>query len=98
MKIFSRFRNPISLLASRFWPAFALAVNLSLFLAPANLHAQAVSRINGEVTDQAGAVVPEAKVKVTNVENNVSQTTSTKSAGKYFVIVIIPVNYSGKIV
>src|SRR6266705_1588963 len=97
MKIFSRFRNPISLLASRFWPAFALAVNLSLFLAPANLHAQAVSRINGEVTDQAGAVVPEAKVTVTNVDTNVSQTTSTTSAGTYLVIDLIPGTYVVKI-
>src|SRR5947199_1507243 len=97
MKIFSRFRNPISLLASRFWPAFALAVNLSLCLARSNLHAQAVSRINGEVTDQAGAVVPEAKVTVTNVDTNVSQTTSTTSAGTYLVIDLIPGTYVVKI-
>src|SRR5437016_14163527 len=97
MKIFSRFRNPISLLASRFWPAFALAVNLSLFLAPANLHGQAVSRINGEVTDEAGAVVPDAKVTVTNVDTNVSQTTTTTSAGTYLVIDLIPGTYVVKV-
>src|SRR5207244_13291521 len=98
MKIFSRFRNPISLLASRFWPEFALAVNLSLFLAPANLHAQPVSRINGEGTDQAAAVVPEAQVTVTNVDPNVSHTTSTTSPRPYLALALIPAPRVGKIV
>ena len=97
MKIFSEFRNPMSRLASRFWPAFVLATNLSLYLAPASLHAQAVSRINGEVTDQAGAVVPDTKVTVTNVDTSVSQTTTTTSAGTYLVVDLIPGTYSVKI-
>lgn len=95
MKILSRFCNPISRHASR--PICILAVGLALLLLPANLHAQAVSRINGEVTDQAGAVVPEAKVTVTNVDTNVSQTTVTTSAGTYLVVDLIPGTYSVKI-
>jgi Carboxypeptidase regulatory-like domain/TonB-dependent Receptor Plug Domain len=97
MKIFSKFRNPISRSVSRSWPAFGFAITLSLLLVPANLHAQAVSRINGEVTDQAGAVVPDAKVTVTNVDTNVSQGTVTTSAGTYLVIDLIPGTYAVKI-
>ena len=89
MKIFSNFRNPISRLASRFWLAGVLLFSLSLSL-PINSHAQAVSRINGEVTDQAGAIVPDAKVTVTNVDTNVSQVTSTTTAGTYLVVDLIP--------
>ena len=97
MKIFSKFRNPMSRLTSRFWPACVLAINLSLFLAPADLHAQAVSRINGEVTDQVDALVPDAKVTVTNVDTNVSQTTTATSAGTYLVVDLIPGTYVVKI-
>jgi Carboxypeptidase regulatory-like domain/TonB-dependent Receptor Plug Domain len=95
MKILSSFCNPISRHAS--WPICVLAVALAVLLLPANLHAQAVSRINGEVTDQAGAMVPEAKVTVTNVDTNVSQTSTTTSAGTYLVIDLIPGTYSVKI-
>src|SRR6184192_3117521 len=96
MKIFSKFRNPISRLASRYWLACVMLFGLSLSL-PINSHAQAVSRINGEVTDQAGAVVPDAKVTVTNVDTNVSQTTTTTSAGTYLIIDLIPGTYAVKI-
>ena len=64
---------------------------------PLHLYGQAVSRINGEVTDQAGAVVPEAKVTVTNVDTNVARTTTTTSAGTYLIIDLIPGTYVVKV-
>src|SRR2546430_6887367 len=63
MKNFSDFRNCISRLTSRRGLAFACGFALLLLLLPAGLHGQAVSRINGDVTDQAGAEVPDAKVR-----------------------------------
>ncbi len=39
--------------------------------------------ISGVVTDPSGAVVPDASVKVTNVDTNVTTTLSTNSAGVY---------------
>src|SRR5438034_5224658 len=51
-----------------------LAICLAVLLCPCEVRAQAVSRINGTVTDQSGAAVPDAKVTVTNVDTNVSQT------------------------
>src|SRR2546421_11098339 len=97
MKNLSRFRTPISQLAARQCRSFVLGVALVLLLAPAHLHAQAVSRINGTVTDQADAAVPDAKVTVTNVDTNVSQTTVTTSAGTYLVIDLIPGTYIVKV-
>jgi len=97
MKSFSKFHNPISSLASRSWPAFLAGVLLLLLFSSTNLHAQAVSRINGEVTDQAGAFIPDAKVTVTNVDTSVSQTTTTTSAGTYLIIDLIPGTYAVKI-
>src|SRR5919108_1313065 len=97
MKTFYKFRNCISRLISRRGLAFVCAFVLPLLLVPANVHAQAVSRINGEVTDEAGAEVPDAKVTVTNVDTNVSQTTTTTSVGTYLIIDLIPGTYVVKV-
>src|SRR5437773_5046059 len=97
MKNFCGFSNPVFRLAARQCLSFVLGVALLLLLVPANLHAQAVSRINGTVTDEAGAAVPDAKVTVTNVDTNVSQTTTTTSAGTYLVIDLIPGTYVVKV-
>src|SRR6266700_258254 len=96
MKNFSNFRNCICRLTSRWGLAFVCATALLLLL-PANVRGQAVSRINGEVTDQAGAEVPDATVTVTNVDTNVSKTTTTTSAGTYLVIDLIPGSYTVKV-
>jgi hypothetical protein len=96
MKNFSNFCNCISRLTSRRGLAFVCGTALLLLL-PANLHGQAVSRINGDVTDQAGAEVPDAKVTVTNVDTNVSQTTTTTSVGTYLIIDLIPGAYVVKV-
>src|SRR5215469_2614782 len=97
MKSFSKFRNCISRLTSRRGLAFVCGFALLLLLAPTNLRGQAVSRINGTVADQAEAAVVDAKVTVTNVDTNVSQTTTTTSAGTYLVIDLIPGTYSVKV-
>src|SRR5947209_5496879 len=39
--------------------------------------------INGVVTDQSGAVIPGAKVQLTNTATNVMMTTMSTSAGEY---------------
>src|SRR5215469_17100397 len=97
MKSFSKFRNCISRLTSRRGLAFVCGFALLLLLAPTNLRGQAVSRINGTVADQAEAAIPDAKVTVTNVDTNVSQTTTTTSAGSYLIIDLIPGTYSVKV-
>jgi hypothetical protein len=81
----------------RSWVSGFMAAAFLLLLMPLQLYGQAVSRINGEVTDQAGAVVPDAKVTVTNVDTNVSQTTTTTSAGNYLIIDVVPGTYVVKV-
>jgi hypothetical protein len=81
---------------TRWVPGFMAAAFL-LLLMPAHLYGQAVSRINGEVTDQAGAVVVEAKVTVTNVDTNVSKTATTTSAGNYLIVDVVPGTYVVKV-
>lgn len=79
------------------WVSSFMAAAFLLLLVPLHLHGQAVSRINGVVTDQGGAVVPEAKVTVTNVDTNVSQTTTTTSAGNYLIVDVVPGTYLVKV-
>jgi Carboxypeptidase regulatory-like domain len=79
------------------WVSGFMAAVFLLLLMPLNVYGQAVSRINGEVTDQGGAVVPDAKVTVTNVDTNVAKTTTTTSAGTYLIIDLIPGAYVVKV-
>src|SRR5919199_6378214 len=50
--------------------------------------------ITGPVTDAAGAVIPEARVTVTNVETNVSQVLSTNAEGQYEAPFLSPGRYN----
>lgn len=84
-------------MASRYGLFAGLAVCLAVLLCPGELRAQAVSRINGTVTDQTGAEVPDAKVTVTNIDTNVSTSTTTTSAGTYLVIDLNPGTYNVKV-
>src|SRR5579863_5470809 len=60
------------------WLAFTLAAGSS--------YAQsATSKLVGLVTDVSGAVVPDAKVTVTNTDTRISRTTLTNSNGEYTV-------------
>jgi len=63
---------------------------------PTSLAAQATTfgAILGRVVDPSGASVPNAAVKVTNVETNVSRDAATDAAGDYAVRSLIPGFYS----
>ena len=71
---------------------FAICV-LALSFSTA-LHAQALSGITGVVTDASGAVVPNAKVTVTNNATGVVSHTITSSSGTYTVTDLIPGTYT----
>ncbi len=64
----------------------------SVFLPIAD--AQALSSVNGTVTDSSGAVVPDARVTVLNDATQVSKTAVTSSAGTYTVTDLIPGTYT----
>ena len=59
-----------------------LSLVLILALAPA-AYSQVASRITGSVEDQTGAVIPGVNVTLTNVNTNVSQSTSSNEVGRY---------------
>ena len=65
--------------------------------APSALRAQTLSGIQGTVTDQSGAVVPVAKVSVTNTATNVVSTATTSSAGSFTITDLIPGTYAIRI-
>jgi Carboxypeptidase regulatory-like domain len=69
---------------------------LSLVM-PSRVSAQALSGINGTVTDSSGAAVAGATVTITNVATGVSKTITTTSAGAYYVTDLIPGTYDVKV-
>ena len=74
-----------------------LVLCFALLLCPRGLRAQALSGINGTVTDTSGAVVPSAKVTVTNVDTNVSKTAVTTTAGTFYITDLIPGTYTVRV-
>jgi hypothetical protein len=52
------------------------------------------SSVNGIVTDQIGAVVPEARVTLKNVDTNVLRVTVTNNSGAYVFTAIPPARYT----
>src|ERR1700741_3359316 len=75
------------------WLGIAL---LALWM-PQLTHAQGLSGITGTITDQTGAVVPDAKVTVTNNATNVVHTAVTTSQGAYFITDVNPGTYTVKV-
>src|SRR3989442_13685834 len=66
-----------------------------LALLLASLYAQGFqATITGTVTDQQGAVVPNAKIDVKNVETNAIATSVTNDAGSYVVPFVLAGRYS----
>ncbi|HZT28922.1 MAG TPA: TonB-dependent receptor [Bryobacteraceae bacterium] len=71
-----------------------LGVVTSFFLAAALLHGQAnVGSIVGTASDATGAVVPNAKITVANVQTGVATATMTDSLGNYLVQFLPPGSY-----
>lgn len=71
-----------------------LALSLLLSLAAVPATAQAVyGSVFGTVTDTTGAVIPGAKITVTDVSKNTSVTTVTNGSGEYRVEHLIPDTY-----
>ncbi|SPF53680.1 TonB-dependent receptor [Candidatus Sulfopaludibacter sp. SbA4] len=75
----------------------ALLLVLGLCLPAGIATAQTAGEIAGEVKDQAGAMVPNAPVTVTNTATNVARSTLTNDAGLYTFPGLIPGTYSVKV-
>jgi len=79
------------------WPAriaLVFAILILISLAPSGMQAQTLSGITGTVTDPSGAVVPNAKVTITNVNTQVVNHSVTNSAGTYNLPDLLPGTYT----
>src|SRR5215831_277512 len=76
---------------------FALLFLAGLMIHAPGVQAQALSGIQGTVTDESGAVIPDAKVTVRNNGTGIVTNTITSSAGTYTVTDLIPGTYTVRI-
>src|SRR6202522_1390813 len=70
------------------------ALTLFLLLATANCYAQFTGGLQGTVQDQKGAIVPQAKVALTNVDTGVTQMAVSNATGVYRFVSLAPGNYT----
>jgi len=76
------------------WAPAILAITLLLSQAPQPAYAQASAGVTGTITDPSGAVVPNAKVTVTNDQTSVATNTVSSSAGTYSFRGLLPGKYT----
>jgi Carboxypeptidase regulatory-like domain len=69
-------------------------LTLFLLLATASCYAQFTGGLQGTVQDQKGAIVPQAKVALTNVDTGVTQMAVSNAAGVYRFVSLAPGNYT----
>src|SRR4029077_1664419 len=72
----------------------ALALILLSFVLSGVAQAQALGSIVGTVTDQQGAGVPSATVKATEVDTNLSRSTTTNADGYFVLPSLRPTQYT----
>jgi hypothetical protein len=63
--------------------AASLLAALFFLCAVVSAHAQGAASIGGTIVDSSGSAIPEASVKVTNVETGAARTLVTDEAGRY---------------
>jgi hypothetical protein len=82
---------------ARMLAAFTLL--MCIFLAAGTMAAQSTTTgaISGVVTDGSGAVVPNAKVEIRNVDTNASVSTQSDEIGRYRAVNLQPGNYEVKV-
>lgn len=75
--------------------ALLLAPLLGSFFIAVVIFAQSInqSQLRGTITDQSGAVIPRAKVTITNVHTNISQTTTSNGGGAYAFTALTAADY-----
>lgn len=81
---------------NRHWHLGLLVMCLSLLgvMSPLAVAQQATASVNGVVKDQTGAVIPKARIDLTNVNTGVIRSTTTNSDGVYTFLSVVPGAYS----
>jgi Carboxypeptidase regulatory-like domain len=76
------------------WIVFGAVIACLMLLAPRAMHGQASAGITGTITDSSGAVVPNAKVTITDTATSLANHTVSSSAGTYSVKGLTPSKYT----
>jgi hypothetical protein len=76
------------------WASAIVAITLLISLVPRVAHAQASAGVTGTITDPTGAVVPNAKVTITNEATSVTANTVSSSSGTYSFKGLLPGKYT----
>src|SRR2546429_35666 len=71
----------------------AAAMVCAVVISPRALAQTESATVTGRVTDQTGAVVPNAEIEIKNTDTNLSQVTKTNGDGVYFFPSVKPGNY-----
>ena len=78
----------------RYFPRIARSAAVCILLASASLQGQTtLGTIRGLASDSTGAVVPDLRVVIRNMETNISRQTFTEETGNYEVTPLIPGRY-----
>ncbi len=72
----------------------SIRVFIFLVLASALSWAQSAGTVEGQVTDQQGAIVPGATVQLTDTTTNTTLTAETNQAGRYIISNVPPTKYN----
>src|ERR1700730_15792606 len=78
-----------ALLSYRFVTAILLLTTWSAISS-----AQTTARVNGAITDTSNAVIPSARVTVTNVDTGIQREAASDTTGFYEVALLQPGNYN----
>src|SRR6266700_2461080 len=81
----------------RFYFAALVVLAVSFSTAPAWSQASYTAQVRGTVTDQTGAVVPSAKVTLTNDGTNIFTSATTDGHGQYVFNGVRPATYTLKV-
>jgi hypothetical protein len=75
-------------------PLVPLVIGLVLLLSTQGVAQLSTASINGLVRDSSGAIIPNATIKLRNVDTSVENTTVTNRVGAYAILSITPGRYT----
>lgn len=76
------------------WSAPVLILWLALVCSVSSSAQQASASVNGNVSDESGASIPDAQITLTNVDTSVTRTTNSNRSGTYVFLNVTPGVYT----
>lgn len=73
--------------------ALSAAITTAFLFCASSAWAQATTSLRGAVTDPSNAAIPNATVRLTNIDTNLQRTTTTDQQGSYVFAEVVPGHY-----